>query len=283
MIKETFDNYLNSAKGLGDFQSLTKTQLANGYCDAEEAGDMVKRDQYFSALMLRYWFKVMEFYRNSPFVRQEPDDFSSWIAESLNVAFKYRQWRNPSHPLNKDPNGPDKVINKCLFSTRKRWHKYANQDKRRVNFFVESIEEHFEKYENKSQSLTEHVEYADVQSSSQAIVQLYLNRGKYIEAIIIDHIAHYNSFSFKSSKKGEKKDYVFSKVMLVKELAEIDETYISNFKDIYSVKEENLLEAIEEIKSQTEKRSKNKLLKYINYTFETFKGDSKAKELLSLR
>ena len=186
MIKEIFDNFVRSAEQLGDYQAMSKTELANGYCDADEVNDPTKRDQYFSALMLRYWFKVKEFAEHSQFARLELDDFVSWVSESLMVAFKYRRWRDPSHPLSKDPDGPQKVFNQALFSTQKRWLNHFNKIKRRVNYVAESIDHWYSNQDSlgKKDELAHKIFYESgnystipVQGPSHGIVQKFLSLG----------------------------------------------------------------------------------------------------------
>ena len=60
VIQDMYKDFVNAASGLGDYQAISKTDLANGYCDADEANDEIKRSQYFAALMLRYWYKIYE-------------------------------------------------------------------------------------------------------------------------------------------------------------------------------------------------------------------------------
>ena len=117
--------------GLGNFQSLSKTQLANGYCDADESQDYVKRDQYYSALMLRYWFKIYEWNKTSASSRLEIEDYTSWLAESLNVAFKYRSWRiQQINYLMTLTDQTKSLID--VSSTRNRYYQYYNKDKRKT-------------------------------------------------------------------------------------------------------------------------------------------------------
>ena len=78
-IKEIQKTYQDDASLLGDYQSMTKTELANGYVAARHAAWKAKaegnvqeetsqeqlRSSYHSALMLRYWYKIWEWRENS--------------------------------------------------------------------------------------------------------------------------------------------------------------------------------------------------------------------------
>lgn len=106
-VKEMQLAFIRDAESLGDYQLMSKTELANGYCDADEeaqkakeAGDIRSfnyfeaiRSSYHSALMLRYWYKIFEWQRNSSTLNLEPSDFVGWLHDSLYVAFYYRAWR----------------------------------------------------------------------------------------------------------------------------------------------------------------------------------------------
>jgi hypothetical protein len=278
MVQETFNRFVMSARGLGDYQSMSKTELANGYCDADESNDLVKKDQYFSALVLRYWFKAKEFAQASEFARLELDDFVSWVAESLMIGFKYRRWRDPLHPLSKDPNGPDKVFNRALFSTRKRWLTYLNKGKRRLNFTVESIEEQIEIYGKNAQCLTDHYTEPEVQTISQAIVQSYVNRGNIVSAIIIDSIAHQDMCVVYPEHKRSS-PYVFSQRALSKHLKELSKSYINYFKSTYEVENEKILE----ISSYLSRSDGRKLREHINKTILKLKNNPKMIDMLKER
>ena len=106
-IQEMQKLFMQDAQKLGDYQLMSKTELANGYCDAEEAAVAARaqgnealaalyedtRSQYYSALMLRYWYKIFEWAQNSSSLHLELTDFVDWLSDSLYVAFYYRLWR----------------------------------------------------------------------------------------------------------------------------------------------------------------------------------------------
>jgi hypothetical protein len=275
MVQETFNRFVMSARGLGDYQSMSKTELANGYCDADESNDLVKKDQYFSALVLRYWFKAKEFAQASEFTRLELDDFVSWIGESLMVGFKYRRWRDPLHPLSKDPEAPGKIFSRALFSTQKRWLNHLNKDKRRVNYTAESIEEQIEIYGKRAHSLTKHYVKIEVQGPSQALVQSYLDKGNIVAAIIIDSIAHQDIVTAESGSSP----YVFSHRSLTKHLHKLSSSYINYFKSTYEVDTEKISE-ISTYFSNSDGRTLNK---HIKVTISKLKNNPKVIEMLKER
>lgn len=287
MIQEMLGSYIRSAEGLGDYKSMTKTELANGYCDADDAHDEVKKNQYFSALMVRYWFKVYDFSRNSEFTRLELEDYASWVSEALAIGLKYRRWRDPSHPLSKDPDAPDKVFNRALFSTRKRWFMYLNKNKRKINFVADSIERQIEIFEDAADVLTEHVTDIGVKSASYSIVQTYINNDKLLEALIIDAIAHQDTFNqklngIKKVQDGEgthevrQYSHELNGRKIIKLLNEMDRGYIEYLESTYRINKDKLTNLIVEIS----KIPNFKLYKYIESTISSMRNNKALIELL---
>jgi len=289
MLQDIYNTYTQTAKGLGDYQSMSKTQLANGYCDSDEKQDYIKRDQYYSALMLRYWFKIYEWNKTSASSRLEIEDYTSWLAESLNVAFKYRSWRDPTNKLFNDPNGPDKVINRCIFSTRNRYYQYYNKDKRKINYTCDSIERQIEAFGDGAYCLEKTSEVDEIDYCKD-IVNLYLNKNKIIEAIIIDAIAYQDSYKEIEVKKKysyeepENEDdekpigsiiSEFSPKKVVKHLSSLNNIFALYFMNKYSVQKEFLFKAIEDLNNS----SNNKLYKYLDKTLQDLKNN---KEIVSI-
>ncbi len=256
--------YVNASR-LGDFQSMSKTELANGYCDADDANDSVKREQYYSALMLRYWFKVYDFDKKSEFARLELEDFVSWLSESLDIGLKYRRWRDPSNPLSKDPNAPDKVFNRCFFSTRRRWYAHFNKNKRKINYMADSIDRAVDTFDDAADIVIQNTEDIGVQDAGVSVVESFLRSGKIVQALIIDAIAHQDTFNYNVTKS----DYRFSPSKVIKHLNTIDSGYINYFNSTYGVDKEELAR----IASKLSKSSKKELKSYIERTFKNIKND----------
>lgn len=171
-LKEKQQAFQKEASLLGDYQALDKTQLANGYCDAEEAmwkaqeeGDEVEatkqstlRNAYLSALMLRYWYKIYEWQADSATLRLAPEDYSEWLRKVIwNNFLYYKTWRweykaicrhgrfiewvldengekipNPYY-WKIDYNAPDKMFHGCCRSIRGEEFQYHNKHKRCAN------------------------------------------------------------------------------------------------------------------------------------------------------
>lgn len=236
-IREMQKAFQHDAEQLGDYQLMSKTELANGYCDAEEAARRARaegdeaaaemyetiRSQYYSALMLRYWYKIFEWAQTSSSLHLELTDFVDWLSDSLYVAFYYRTWRWEYEAVvrhgifeewkrdeagnlipNKyywrtDPNAPDKMINRCCGSMRGRVYQYHNKDKRKASVQTYSLDQMVEDAGDSA------VEFAgcyvdapsDTQRGAYILITELLHRDEGIEALIIDGIANYETYKTK--------------------------------------------------------------------------------------
>lgn len=233
-INEMQKVFQQDARGLGDYQLMSKTELANGYCDAEEAARQAKaegneimaqtqdriRSQYYSALMLRYWYKIFEWAQNSSSLHLDLTDYVDWLSDSLYVAFYYRVWRWEYEAVVKhgvfedwkrdkdgnlipnkyywrrDINAPDKIINRCCGSMRGRVYQYHNKDKRKATVQTYSLDQMIEDAGDSALEFSGC--YIDAPSESErgiyTLITELLHRDEGIEALIIDGIANYETY-----------------------------------------------------------------------------------------
>ena len=325
-LRELQTVFEQDAALLGDYQSMTKTELANGYCDMDDAikADPDKADAYevlksayFSATMLRYWYKIFEWKANSKSLQLEATDFVDWLVDSLNIAFVYRAWRyefkakvslkerkfidweydekgnkipNPYY-WKVDPNAPDKIINKCCFSTRGREYQYHNKDKRRANVQLLSLDSMIDEEGDYAVQWTgcttepKHVMF----SPTYNLVKAFLDRNELLESLIIDGIANGDSFREESYTKiaeiwdeeingyveqeVERKKEIFDDRKLVKHLSHLGEEYIRQFCITYDVAED----VGELLLKKLKKTNNQKLYKLIEKTKLEVQGDKALK------
>ena len=231
-IKDIQRSFAAEASRLGDYALMSKTELANGYCDADEAARALRdsedvaalaeqeelRNAYYAALMLRYWHKIFEWAHNSASLHLELTDFIDWLSDSLYVAFYYRTWRYQYQAIvqhgefidwsrdengdlipNKywyqsDPNAPDKIINRCCGSMRGRVYQFYNKDKRKADVTAGSLDQMVEDVGDSATALSGCYEEAPSVDNVSYLISALLGRGNDIEALIIDGIAHHDAF-----------------------------------------------------------------------------------------
>ena len=235
-IKEIQLSFIRTARGLGDYQSLTKLELANGYCQADEDGDQDLRSEYWSALMLRYWYKIFEWIENSKSCRLQPEDFVDWLNNSLMDAFYYRSWwweyesvvqhgkfieykldengnKIPNeHYWKIDPNAADKSINYFCSARRGKEYQALNKQKRKSNVLTYSLDSTVEEVGDSALEKFGAYESPDHSNVVQYIVCKFLNEGRTIEALILDGIANHDAF-----KENKKSHYEIDKEEVVDE------------------------------------------------------------------
>ncbi len=245
LLEEIRQTYLKFANNIPNWKTMNKNKLANLYLEHEHSEP--ERSYYFSALMCRYWSNVYKFYRTSKSTKLDISDFTSWLAESFFVAFKYRRWKDPSNKLYNDPQAPDKVINRCIYSTRMRYYQYYNMDKRKLNFQTDSIERQLESFGYRANvyKYMSTVDGSEEDARCKDIITYYLSKENFLLAIILDLICFGDTFrEIRSAKTVEIEDDV-------EENIEIDEFStnedIENSVDI----EEEDLEIEENVKIKT--------------------------------
>lgn len=318
-INELHKAFEIDAAGLGDHKLMTKTQLANGYCDADEAAEAARADgnmklaeakeilrsKYFSALMLRYWYKIFEWATNSSSLHLELSDFVEWLSQSLYVAFYYRMWRYEykavvkegrfiewqvdengdriANPYYNDPDAPDKIINRCCGSMRGRQYQFYNHDKRKAGVQTYSIDAMVEDTGDAALNYTDCTDCGvDDNEGIKCLIATLLKRHEFIEALIVDGIAHHNTYkTVKTKTKITDEANVehtvthssdkFDPRKLVKHLNSINQNFLQQFCDIYSVDKEN----IDPMYSKLKETANNSFYRYIKKTLIEIKSNPK--------
>lgn len=294
MLIDSHNAYLTVANQIPNWKTLTKTEVANLYCDADENKDELKRSQYFAVLMCQYWYMVPHMYTiNQGLVNLlglDYEDFLGWLDEALLLALKYRRWRNPEFThLFANPRGAEIVINRSIFSVQKRWYKFYNEGKRRGDFFTYSLDESIEKFGDSAEGVA--TEGLLVEEGVRGIVQKYIDKDKLVEALILDGICYQDSYitkgniieSTEQNSLGHKitytqTNYEFSSTKLVKHFFGINKQYINYFLDTYTVDKSKLINVVETLS----KHKKTKLSLVIRNQLKALKNSKELRTLLCL-
>lgn len=246
--------YKESARLLGDYSTISKTELANAYCDLDEQITKILEENveanvqeleelksaYFSALVLRYWYKISEWIQNSASLKLPVEEFVDWLVDSLQVAFRYREWRyeykvirgkhthqiegykldangekivNPYYYAT-DENAVDKIFNRCIFSARGRAYQFANKAKRKDDNYKVSLEAMIEENGDAVMVSSGTSEESPTFDGVSEIIKILLAKDEVAEALIVDGIARHDTFR---KDKGEDAEY-FDNRKLVKHL-----------------------------------------------------------------
>lgn len=238
--------------------------LADGYCDACDAGDEYKKNLFISGLILRFWFAVKKMQDNSPGVLVSQDEFVSWLYEAIEYACKYRKWRTTKV-------NAQQCINQCIATIRKQHYYEFNLDKHKANYNTVSIDQAIGEQGN-SQSLTtlgdtladkgaeDYTSCNDGASVARELIQHYIDAKKIVDAIILDTIAfddtqkvHSETVIVKDENdedcKCTRKSYEFWQFKCIQALNNLPESYTEYFYKYYDVKPAEFEAALKRIQT----------------------------------
>lgn len=131
MLEQEYKTFYKDAEIIPNWKTMNKNKLVNDYIVHEN--DSRLRSAYFSAIMLRYWGNIGKYYTKSKASGFTVEDCYSWLLEAIIIALRYRRWLNKNSQLYGDPNAPDKVINRCIYSRRQYYYYLANRNNRKSN------------------------------------------------------------------------------------------------------------------------------------------------------
>lgn len=297
ILKELLKSYKECAAQLGDYKLLTVNELANGYCDADEADDSNKLNQYYSALFLHYVGVIHKWEISCVSLNVETEDLITWLHEALSDAFYYRSWRKQrhNHQAEKangytqkvwmdnpqyvdDANAADKSFHYFIAAKRGKEYQAANKDKRKTNTQTYSIEGQTDETGDCALDYMGCVSKAVEVDGTKELIKYFLLKKKSIEALVLDGIVNGDSFkskkiiTYKQTQDSQGKDInkkfitqngVFDKRKLVKHLTNLNEEYMNKiFCPLYSVSLKEGKELFDKLKSI----SNGRLYKYIDKT-----------------
>ena len=239
------------ASRIKDQESLTITELADGYCEAIDGNKSDLANEYFSALVLRFWCKIQKAYtKNKAALRVSKEDCYDWVISSIMMACdkSARIWQKNSN-IN-----AQQAINQ-VFSTRfeKMAYYESNLLKNKGAHITCSLDEPIgnqddDKGHTIGDFIADEANEIEKEGDVTGFIQSLLDKDKVVEAIIFDNIADPDKDVFKYKKKtikttnadGEKVKYIkhtseFWEFKLIKELNELDGNYKNYFLAKYRV------------------------------------------------
>lgn len=231
MLEDIRNSYLKSANNIPDWQTENKNILLNNYIKYEN--DPIKKNWYFSAIICRYWGNIGKYYNQSK-ASFTIEDCYSWLCDAILYALRKRKWLEPGNKMYDDPAGPDKIVNRCIFSTRHIHYQLSNMDKRKINYNSSSLEEMQEDMGNAyATALPAYFcdSTAETYNDSQFVdlIKKEVTKGELFEAIILDGICFQDSFKWNSKDNI----YEFSLRQLIKHLNNPGEDFLNYFSYRY--------------------------------------------------
>ena len=249
--------------------------MATRYCEACDSGNDRAASKYIAGLMLRFWNNVGKMQSKGSGINLGYDEYVSWLYEAIEYACKYRAWLNPEKKVN-----AQQAINMCIETIRRQHYYEMNLDKHRANYNGVSLDTPVDDENNATLGDTivdeadlDGRELSESEEAARAMVQLYIDRKKIVEAIILDTIA-FNDVDKVTRKVVEGKDAdgnpkKFTQVFrefwpyrAVQLLSKLSDEYAEYFDQNYSINSTEFAAALAAI----QKANNQKLYKYLDRT-----------------
>lgn len=238
--------------------------------------DQHLRDFCAAGLMCRYW---AVFTKAKVGFEEEYDTKISYGWEAIEYALKYKAWQNPEKKVN-----ADQAVKQCIHTIFLQHNYLANLDKSRANYDHDSLDVEMSDIFGGDSKMTLGDTLIDEDDlalraqdedseAARSMVQLYIDKKKLVEAIILDTIAFNETervkkettYTFDEDGKKHKhtKTYrEFWPFKAVQILSKLPTSYADYFGNTYDVNPAELDKALESVRAATNQ----KLYKYLDRT-----------------
>lgn len=254
-------------------------KMLDGYCVACDSGDEHRKNIYIAGIILRFWYVIGKLKEKCPGLGLDDNDFLAWLYEAIEYACKYRAWQ-------KGHVNAQQCVNQCIETIRKQHYYEFNLDKHKANYNTVSMETPMDE-DGKvvladtliDEATEDATKMRDGDSAAREIVQMYLNRRKIVEAIILDTIAFNDTQKVtKQTKKGideEGNEYKYTTstsefwaFKVVQILGKLPEEYEDYFLSAYNINPDEFKAALDAIRNA----NNTKLYKFLNKTLQDAKA-----------
>lgn len=268
MLEEIKNSYFKEANHIPNWDTINKNDLVNTCVDNKN--NPVLYTRYLSAVILRYWSNIGKYYNSSKASGFTIEDCYTWYIEAILRALDKEKWRDPSSSMYNDPNGPDKIINRCIYSQRQLNYYLSNRAVRKANFGAVNLDK-------LSEEVGDHVSLLKDDDCEKDLNQIYLNclitnyfKKDIIKGIILNSICYDNCFT----ETKDKINFKFNK--LSTNLLLYNTNSIYNLADKYNINKELIVDKFKWMKSV----SKTKLNKTLKEHLIMLAQDKELKEFL---
>lgn len=239
-----------------NWRELDVNTLCNLYIENEN--NEVKKNGYFSAIVLKKWGYIGKHYINSKASGFSIEQCYDMVLDAIMYILKMRKWLDPNNKLYGDKNAPDKCLNRCIFSARQRDYYLSNRDKRRYNYGGISLEAITDNVGDHTEVLCDEVldqdnqDYMFVNVTLKNIINHMVSKNKILEALVLDNIANDDCYTTKTetteivtkdtTEKVKRSHDVFKLCKLVDNLYNYDIKTIKRICNMYCLEEEKLID-----------------------------------------
>lgn len=279
---------LNAARRLPKpYESYKIDELANGYLKATEDQNECDRDAYYSALVLRFWYRIDRLYNENRSILPDHAAAFDWLVDGINLALYYKGWLNPKKHLN-----AQQCIQQSIATIRLRRYYDANLPKNRIHNGMNCMSLDAKMNDDNEDSWVDALADPDDQSTkidaeleTNGLIQSCIDDKKIVQAIILDTIAYNDcekpikkTHKFVDEETGEtyrviKVRQEFWPRRLIQLLKALPENYADYFSNKYLIKSEELNAALESVR----KSNSQKLYQFVDSTLDDLKGTMEAR------
>lgn len=276
-LRETQSQILTLARSLGvrgtnyvyEVESLDN--LCDAYCKAVDENDSVKKNIYFAAIISRQWFKIDRAYRDNSQLGDRSFFFDILVDTTLQ-ALAERAWQKVTN-LNAQTCLNQKFATRGVAAAMYE----ANLDihKANINTYSLSTPVNDSSSDDAEKTFGDFVDNGEKDFTERNvendIVQMFINKNKYVEAVILDTIANEDCVKYTKQSvsitdaEGKRRKSVrttgeFWDYKVVQTLSKLPDNFEKSFASRYDTKPEILTSAIAAIR----KASNQKLYKYLD-------------------
>lgn len=253
-VKRSYERMANTV--VPNWRELDVNTLCNLYIENEN--NEVKKNGYFSAIVLKKWGYIGKHYINSKASGFSIEQCYDMVLDAIMYILKMRKWLDPNNKLYGDKNAPDKCLNRCIFSARQRDYYLSNRDKRRYNYGGISLEAITDNVGDHTEVLCDEVldqdnqDYMFVNVTLKNIINHMVSKNKILEALVLDNIANDDCYTTKTEtteivtkdtvEKVKRSHDVFKLCKLVDNLYNYDIKTIKRICNMYCLEEEKLID-----------------------------------------
>lgn len=233
MLEEYRESFRQCADLVDGWQELSKNELCRKYVENEGKPDI--QNSYFGAIMYRYWNLIAKYHYMSSNVAS-PEDCYEWLEDSVYCCLTLKSWENKDSSIYRDPNGPDKVINRCMKCARLTYYQFINRKKRKDNFGLLSLDELSELFGTtvSEPESSENLEDDIGRWAIEDYIRYLFLQKDYFASVMLDAIQTQEVFDVVISKEyGSQIKFNLRK--LTRFMSTIEDDYVFKFSEKYNI------------------------------------------------
>lgn len=226
-----------------NWDDLSKNDLCR--LALQNKDDPVLYNGYISAILCKYWHLISKYHRMCNGLAS-PETCYDWLIIAITYALEHHMWDNPESNIYNDPNGPDKVINRSMKSSRLNLYQFTNRKKRKDEFGMLSLEELEEAFNNNSIFSEDLISNntSELPLEFKDYVRNAFGRKDYFLAFMLDMIVLAPVFDIIKNPQDGSNSQNFNTRKLAKYLREIDESYCRSFASRYDLDTQQVISTL---------------------------------------